>query len=157
MASKEKELRTLEAIKKLVADLGEDSYIGFAFEGCFEVAEENIRNDFACNAMDRAAGRAKDAAMKVLAEERAAAKKAADEANDQIRFLNVQYTDAKEMWNKQLQEETKKTAACKKEADEIQGALNERIVENAKLQKALDEKDIEIMKLKAKLYDMMNA
>ena len=37
MTSKEQEFQTLEKIKKLVADLG--------FEGCFEVAEENIKND----------------------------------------------------------------------------------------------------------------
>ena len=126
-------------------------------EFCKWLDDQNIENDFACNAMDRAAGRAKDAAMKVLNEERAAAKKAADTAADQIRFLNVQYTDAKEMWNKQLQEEIKKTAEWKKEADEIRGALNDQLVENAKLQTALDEKDIEIMKLKARLYDFMVA
>lgn len=157
MTTKDQERKTLEQIRKMVEGLGESSYIAAAFEGCFEVAEENIDNDFACNAMDRAAGRAKDAAMKVLNEERAAAKKAADTAAEQIRFLNVQYTDAKEMWNKQLQEETKKTAEWKKEADQMQGAINEQLVENAKLQKALDDKDIEIMKLKAKLYDLLNA
>ena len=157
MTSKEQEFQTLEKIKKLVADLGEDSYIGFAFEGCFEVAEENIKNDFACNAMDRAAGRAKDAAIKVLDEERAAAKKAADEANDQIEHLKTQLADIKAMWRKDQEEETKKTASWVLESNKMQDAINEQIVENAKLQKALDEKDIEIMKLKAKLYDMMSA
>lgn len=157
MTTKEQERKALEQIRKIVDGLGENSYVATAFEGCFEVAEENIENDFSCNAMDRAAGRAKDAAMKVLNEERAAAKKAADTAADQIRFLNVQYTDAKEMWNKQLQEETKKTAAWKKEADQMQDAINEQLVENARLQKALDDKDLEIVKLKAKLYDLLNA
>lgn len=157
MTTKDQERKTLEQIRKMVEGLGENSYIAAAFEGCFEVAEENIDNDFACNAMDRAAERAKDAAMKVLNEERAAAKKAADTAADQIRFLNVQYTDAKEMWNKQLQEETKKTAEWKKEADQMQDSINEQIVENARLQKALDDKDLEIVKLKAKLYDLLNA
>lgn len=157
MTTKDQERKTLEQIRKMVEGLGENSYIAAAFEGCFEVAEENIDNDFACNAMDRAAERAKDAAMKVLNEEKAAAKKAADTAADQIRFLNVQYTDAKEMWNKQLQEETKKTAEWKKEADQMQDSINEQIVENARLQKALDDKDLEIVKLKAKLYDLLNA
>ena len=44
-ATKEQELKALEKIKKIVADLGEDSYIGMAFEGCFEIAKDNIEND----------------------------------------------------------------------------------------------------------------
>ena len=41
VATKEQELKALEKIKKIMADLGEDSYIGMAFEGCFEIAEDN--------------------------------------------------------------------------------------------------------------------
>lgn len=52
--TKEQEIKALEKIKKIVADLGEDSYIGMAFDGCFEVAEENIENDFACSIKQRA-------------------------------------------------------------------------------------------------------
>lgn len=54
MATKEQELKALAKIKKIVDDLGEDSYIGTAFEGCFEIAEENIENDFACSMKQRA-------------------------------------------------------------------------------------------------------
>lgn len=54
MTTKEQERKALEQIKKIVAELGEDSYIGTAFEGCFEVAEENIENDFACSMKQRA-------------------------------------------------------------------------------------------------------
>lgn len=49
IATKEQERKALEKIKKIVADLGEGSYIGMAFEGCFEKAEENIDNDFGCS------------------------------------------------------------------------------------------------------------
>ena len=48
-ATKEQERKALEKIKKIVEELGENSYIGTAFEGCFEIAEENIENDFACS------------------------------------------------------------------------------------------------------------
>lgn len=48
-ATKEQERKTLAQIKKMVADLGSDSYIATAFEGCFEIAEKNIENDFACS------------------------------------------------------------------------------------------------------------
>lgn len=53
-ATKEQERKALEKIRKIVEELGEDSYIGTAFEGCFEVAEENIENDFACSMKQRA-------------------------------------------------------------------------------------------------------
>ena len=46
LASKRNERETLEIIRQLVADLGEQSYLATAFEGCFEDAESNIENDF---------------------------------------------------------------------------------------------------------------
>ncbi len=45
--TKEQERKALEKIKEIVANLGENSYIATAFEGCFEIAEENIEYDFA--------------------------------------------------------------------------------------------------------------
>ena len=53
MATKEQERKALEQIRKIVADLGEDSYIATAFQGCFEDAEENIENDFAVSNYQR--------------------------------------------------------------------------------------------------------
>lgn len=53
-ATKEQERKALARIKKIVEELGEDSYIGMAFDGCFDVAEENIENDFACSMRQRA-------------------------------------------------------------------------------------------------------
>ena len=47
MTTKEQERKALERIKKIVAELGEDSYIATAFEGCFEIAEQNIDLDAA--------------------------------------------------------------------------------------------------------------
>ena len=54
MTSKEQERKALEQIRKIVAGLGENSYIGMAFEGCFEVAEQNIENDWGCSMKQRA-------------------------------------------------------------------------------------------------------
>lgn len=48
-ATKEQERKALEKIKKIVDELGENSYVGTAFEGCFEIAEDNIGNDFCCS------------------------------------------------------------------------------------------------------------
>lgn len=46
MSSKEQERKALAQIRKIVDGLGENSYIGMAFEGCYEIAEENIEKDF---------------------------------------------------------------------------------------------------------------
>ena len=46
-ATKAQERATLAKIKAMVAELGPQSYIATAFEGCFEIAEENIDDDAA--------------------------------------------------------------------------------------------------------------
>lgn len=46
MTTKQQEREALEKIKGIVEELGENSYIGKAFEGCFEMARENIEDDF---------------------------------------------------------------------------------------------------------------
>lgn len=46
-ATKEQERETMEKIKAMVAELGPQSYLKTAFEGVFEVAEQNIEDDAA--------------------------------------------------------------------------------------------------------------
>ena len=48
--TKADERKVLEQIKKIVEGLGEESYIGTAFKGVFELAEENIEYDAAFSA-----------------------------------------------------------------------------------------------------------
>ncbi|MBA1336714.1 MAG: hypothetical protein HPY66_3149 [Firmicutes bacterium] len=47
IATKEAERNTLEKIRKMVAELGENSYLAAAFTGAFEIAERNIDDDAA--------------------------------------------------------------------------------------------------------------
>ena len=49
IASKEEERKALEKIRQIVEGLGPDSYVAAAFDGCFEMAEENIANDWGCS------------------------------------------------------------------------------------------------------------
>lgn len=56
-ATKEQERETLSKIKQMVEELGPQSYIAAAFEGCFDVAEQNIEDDFACSMKQRAENR----------------------------------------------------------------------------------------------------
>lgn len=46
IATKEQEHKTLKKIKQMVAELGENSYLAAAFTGAFELAEQNIENDW---------------------------------------------------------------------------------------------------------------
>lgn len=61
MTTKEQERKALEKIRKIVEELGEGSYVGTAFEGCFEIAEENIANDWACSMKQKAEAAEKEA------------------------------------------------------------------------------------------------
>jgi len=63
MVTKDQERAALEKIRKIIEGLGEDSYVGMAFEGCFEVARDNIDNDWGCSMKQRAEIAEKSAAI----------------------------------------------------------------------------------------------
>lgn len=48
-ATKQQERDALATIRKIVEELGPQSYIATAFDGCFQDAEDNIENDFGCS------------------------------------------------------------------------------------------------------------
>ena len=54
MMTKEQEREVLKKIKELIDSTGADSYIEAAFDGCVELAEENITNDFLNSLKERA-------------------------------------------------------------------------------------------------------
>ncbi len=53
MTTKEQEREALKKIRKIVEELGENSYVGTAFEGCFRDAEDNIEDDAAYSMKSR--------------------------------------------------------------------------------------------------------
>ena len=53
ISTKDQERKALEKIKEIVEGLGENSYIATAFEGCFEIAEQNIEYDAADSLKER--------------------------------------------------------------------------------------------------------
>ncbi len=65
-ATKRNERETLETIRKMVAELGPQSYLATAFEGCFEIAEQNIEYDFG----DSMKGRVESAEKKLAEAEK---------------------------------------------------------------------------------------
>lgn len=151
MTTKEQERKALAQIMKIVEGLGEGSYIGTAFEGCWEIAEQNIENDWACSMKDRA-----------------------ETAEKKLETIEQKYEHLIGVKNHL---EKSRDAAQEKAASNFQEALNhaqrERELEAAveqqkqdqlKAVKAIDDladklkqKDLEIIKLKARLFDLMNA
>lgn len=147
-ATKQQERDTLDKIRKLVEQLGPDSYLAAAFEGCFEMAAENIDNDWACSMADRARRAEKRAAeledklaesVKDYEAAHAAAHAVAEEKDSEIAHLKTQLAKMQETarWNGQR---------CDEEATAAGEA-----------QRRAKAAEAEVIQLKAKLYDLLVA
>lgn len=143
-ATKDQERKALEQIRKIVEGFGEDSYIGTAFEGCFELAEENIDNDFALSMKEQ-----RDSAQEHIAELEA-------KVTALTKKINTEEANAET-----LSEELEKSQEWAEELERMNSEKRERIQELENEKEDLEEKAEaqahEIMKLKAKLYDFMTA
>lgn len=143
-ATKQQERDTLEKIRKMVEQLGPDSYLATAFEGCFDLAAENIDNDWACSMADRARSAEKCVAeledkLSEAVKDYEAAHAVAEEKDAEIARLKDQLKQIQETarWNGQR---------CDEEATAAGEAL--RRAEAA---------EAEVIHLKAKLYDLLVA
>lgn len=142
MATKEQEREALKKIMKIVEGLGEDSYIGTAFEGCFEIAKENIENDFACSMKQR---------LETSEKENAGLIKSIAEYQNKVKSLDMKAKNLEEAtlaYSKEAEKMVEKINSLKDSATKY---WNDLQAAEAKL----DEKEDEIIKLKAKLYDLM--
>ena len=138
MATKEQERKALARIRKIVAELGEDSYLATAFDGAWEIAEENIENDFANSTkfyVDKYNG----------TDSRAVA------AENKIRELTAELEFQKgeaEFHKKAYVEKNKDyNVACEK--------IEELVKARQDAEERVEALELETMKLKAKLYDLM--
>ena len=154
-ATKDQEREALEKIKAILDTLGLDSYVGTAFEGCLEIAEENIENDFAFSMKQRVEAavvensrlkeRVKELEDKLAESEKdyeaahAAAHLVADEKDAEIQRLKTQ-----------AQELSEKLASAEE-------ALEDANEEAGSAEARSGEAQAEIVRLKAKLYDYMTA
>lgn len=135
MATKEQERKALEQIRKIVDGLGADSYIATAFDGCFQDAEENIENDFALCMKDR-----------YLTE----SKKAKD-LRAEVDRLKARVSELEE----ELKEQKISTDAEHKFLLVERGKRSDQGEKIRSLEAMLHDRDMTVMELKAKLYDMM--
>ena len=147
-ATKQQEREALDKIRKLVEQLGPDSYLATTFEGCFDLAAENINNDWACSMADRANRAEKRAAeledklaesVKDYEAAHAAAHAVAEEKDAEIAGLKAQLAQMQETarWNGQR-------------CDEEAAAADEA-------QRRAEAAEAEVITLKAKLYDLLVA
>lgn len=147
MATKEQERKALAQIKKILAGLNDgDSYVVQAFDGCVEDAEQNIENDFWNSYRSRYEYRNAEceryekevADLKKEIKGLEAEKKLNEEASD-LAVRNLMNDRFKA--NNELEEEKSHRQEAENKA--------------AELQRKMEEQELEIIKLKAKLYDMM--
>lgn len=142
IATKDQERQALAKIRKIVEGLGEGSYIATAFDGVWNLAEQNIENDFAyscANYIDRCE-QADEEQRKI----RALYESQITELKNRIETYASDYGVLEHQYEgleKEIRNERK--AYMKQEA-----MLNS---EHDKLVAA----ETEIVKLKAKLFDLM--
>lgn len=142
MTTKEQERKALARIRKIVAELGEDSYLATAFDGAWEIAEENIDYDFA--------GSVKWYVSQYheLSDE---IRKAAEESEKMNRELSLNLEEAKsdaKMWRESSMQKGEDYSKLCKTCNALQDEAN-------KIQDKNEALELEVMKLKAKLYDLM--
>lgn len=147
ISTKDQEREALNQIKEIVAGLGEGSYVAAAFEGCFEIAEDNIGNDFA-RSMKQIADSAREDLETVYKENRKLERK----VQDQAKVLN-EFNEERERLNK----ENKAANERINDLIEEQNYILSESAENARKYNMAEEDNkalrAEIIQLKAKLYD----
>ena len=153
MTTKQQEREALQKIREIVEALGEDSYIGTAFEGVFEMAEDNIENDFACSLAQQVRS-FKDMSAKLTTlnkEHKATIEKLRGENESLAGWLHEYMEDHKREVT-ELREECEATEKRRCELFSENLRLDHQISD---MEEEAEQKDLEIMKLKARLYDLM--
>lgn len=149
MTTKEQERKALEKIRNIVEELGADSYLSMAFEGCFELAEENIDNDFGCSMYQRvvSAELGEEKANAQLRKAQADLKAAIVETETVRRQLqgeegiNANLRESVDRWKEHCEAQDAEIVRMKNECDTMQEIFRQ--------------KENEIVWLKARLYDLM--
>lgn len=142
VATKYQEREALQQIKAIVESLGEGSYIGMAFEGVWEIAEDNIEKDF---------GMSCKSYIDMLHEEEEKTEKLRKSYEDQVQLLKHRIVELED------------ALSCKERIigeHEANFRTLEQSYETAKVGKGKQEAvcaslRYEVLKLKAKLYDLL--
>lgn len=142
MATKQQEREALNKITAIIKELGEDSYIAAAFDGCLDVAEQNISNDFMCSMKEQAEGAQKEVAN-LLAENRKQA--------DSLQALSEAVAQKQKNIDGRDEQITNLNSIIKMQDDRIK-ELEEGVESSASRVMALENENVH---LKARLYDIL--
>lgn len=144
MTTKDQERAALAKIRKIVADLGENSYLGSAFDGAFELAEQNIEDDAAYTTryyINRS-----------------------NEYDSKNYVEKVELQSEPANWKQDHERLQRRGEYLQGKVDEFEAALKKAKDERDEFDQALQRckdglkiRDAEIMAIKAKLYDLMTA
>lgn len=146
VSTKEQERKALAQIRKIVEDLGENSYVGTAFIGCFEDAEENIENDFAFSMYGR---------YKSIESEYEDLYKENRELVEKMSKLESEVKSQSETIDQLRSSSVEDSNIIKKQRDtyvELKNTYDSTYAEQADRIKELEQ---EVIVLKAKLYDLI--
>jgi len=142
MTTKEQERRALEKMKKIVAELGPQSYIGTAFEGAWELADQNIEWDAAYSVTN---------SIECANRGEAKAKAEAQEAMEKVKTAMTEANLAK---GRQA-ETVRVNEGLREQVHYLDMEVCRLDGECAKWEKKAAESEHEIMRLKAMLFDLM--
>lgn len=142
LATKDQEREALAKIRKIVAGLGPESYIGTAFEGCFQDAEDNIENDFAFSMASR------------FESEHEKAVHNEGVATEACKALNAEKQVSAEL-REQIDAIDETLQQTRASAETLNHLLTEQKEATGETQRRADAAEQLVTELKAKLYDYM--
>ena len=149
MTTKAEERKALEQIKKIMESLGEHSYIATAMDGMIKDAEDNIENDWAMSWKDRA--QTAEQACDLRREE---AYKLGEEVKA-LKAQNENQTKMLELRDEWLKQKSDRIDELNHQIENAGKDICEKISEISEMQKRIEALEMETIKLKAKLYDMI--
>lgn len=154
-ATKDQEREALEKIKAILESLGPDSYVGTALEGCLEIAEENIENDWACSMKGRVDDLDQEntklrAKVKILEDKLAESEKDYEAAHAAAHLV----ADEKDAEIQRLKARVQELLDDNKIGGEY---IIKQSSDFISMQERAEASEAEVVRLKAKLYDYMTA
>ncbi len=142
MSTKEQEMEALQKIKEILSGIDPDGYVATALDGCLEIAEDNIGNDFLCSMKQRADS-------------------ATDEANAYRKLSEkykkdcITYKAENEQLELRIAEDGKNYTSIMLKLNREMAEKNAIIRDLGSMNKKLQKKENDICCLKAKLYDFI--
>ena len=149
MTTKADERKAMEAIRKIVNGLGENSYIGSAMEGVWEIMEDNIDNDFACSM----GYRLEEKDREITGLKARIAKLESDRAEDKEKLREM--TVAKNMAEVAESNANEHVEFLKKTLLDTDAKVSDLTARIEDMKATARDRDDLIIRLKAKLYDLM--